>query len=320
LATGHCTRRALYHHHVLVPNNQLFESRGIDQNKLEYEFANRLQWSDRNNCPMLLRASGLDTIEKPVSCRCHRYFVNHSLRAWHRYIHLRARFTMVTDHCHGSVFTIEAFLLVEIDQFPKLIWVTSVGLGSAAACDIIIAVSLCSYLTRSRTGFKRTDSLITTLIVYSLTTGLVTSVIASAAVITFAIMPTNFIWMSFFWVLGKCYVNSFLAALNSRDALRERASPQDGTFWQISPFHATVPFQHSEGMAMTTATKTHPPLSVKVETSTISKMDCLESPASETSTKQITVAVAFGSGINPGPYQLHPHEECPNSSAASTSS
>ncbi|KAF4581415.1 hypothetical protein EYR38_002741 [Pleurotus pulmonarius] len=52
-------------------------------------------------------------------------------------------------------FTVEAFLLASVKEFPKLIWVTSTGLGSAAAADIIIAVSLCFYLTRSRTGFKR---------------------------------------------------------------------------------------------------------------------------------------------------------------------
>ena len=34
-------------------------------------------------------------------------------------------------------------------------WVTSTGLGSAAACDILIAVSMVYLLHRSRTGFER---------------------------------------------------------------------------------------------------------------------------------------------------------------------
>ncbi|KAF9492001.1 hypothetical protein BDN71DRAFT_1238899 [Pleurotus eryngii] len=141
----------------------------------------------------------------------------------------------------ANVHFMEAFLLASVKEFPKLVWVTSTGLGSAAAADIIIAVSLCFYLTRSRTGFKRTDSLISALIAYSLTTGLVTSVIASVCVVTFAIMPTNFVWLSFFWVLGKCYVNSFLAALNSRDYLRERAmGHRDGSFLQLSQLHRSV--------------------------------------------------------------------------------
>lgn len=135
----------------------------------------------------------------------------------------------------GVVFTIEEFLLVENTRFFKLIWVTSAGLGSAAAADVIIACALCYYLLKSRTGFSSTDSLIATLIAYSLTTGLITSVLALICVVTFATMPTNYIWLAFFWILGKCYVNSLLAALNSRDSLRERAKPRlDGTFFQLS--------------------------------------------------------------------------------------
>ncbi|KAL0960625.1 hypothetical protein HGRIS_005656 [Hohenbuehelia grisea] len=252
---------------------------------------------------MLLRATGVDHVKKLVPRHFDRHFITCSFR-----IGL------------GILFTVETFLLVHIDQFPKLIWVTSVGLGSAAACDIIIAMSLCFYLTRSRTGFKRTDSLITTLIAYSLTTGLITSVIASVAVITFAIMPTNFIWLSFFWILGKCYVNSFLAALNSRDSLRERAGPQDGTFLQLSPFQATVASQHHEGMAMTTALKPNPPLTVKVETSTVSKMDYVDSPSSGTSTNRFLVPAPFSLGTTPGPYDPSADENGENSSAASTNS
>ncbi|KAF9454757.1 hypothetical protein P691DRAFT_804114 [Macrolepiota fuliginosa MF-IS2] len=134
----------------------------------------------------------------------------------------------------GVVFTVEEFLLVENTRFSKLIWVTSTGLGSAAAADIIIACALCYYLLKSRTGFTNTDSLIATLIGYSLTTGLITSVLAFICVVTFATMPTNYIWLAFFWVLGKCYVNSLLAALNSRDSLRERVKPREGTFLHLS--------------------------------------------------------------------------------------
>ncbi|PIL22857.1 hypothetical protein GSI_15552 [Ganoderma sinense ZZ0214-1] len=60
--------------------------------------------------------------------------------------------------------------------------------------------------------------------VYSINSGLVTSVIGVICVVAFAAMPTNFVWLSFFWIMGKCYVNSFLALLNSREMLRERVA------------------------------------------------------------------------------------------------
>ncbi|PPQ89678.1 hypothetical protein CVT25_013865 [Psilocybe cyanescens] len=109
---------------------------------------------------------------------------------------------------------------------PATQWVTSTGLGSAAAADIIIAVSLCYYLTKSRTGFARTDSLISTLIVYSLTTGLITSVIAFICVVTVNEKDIN--------------IGLTLNRLNSRESLREQAAPQEGTFLQLTPFRAVA--------------------------------------------------------------------------------
>ncbi|KAI0357404.1 hypothetical protein OH77DRAFT_1399207 [Trametes cingulata] len=78
--------------------------------------------------------------------------------------------------------------------------------------DIIIAVSMCYYLYSKRTGLKRIN------------TGLATSVIGTICVIAFGAMPLNFIWLGFFWIMGKCYVNSFLALLNSRDRLRDKVT------------------------------------------------------------------------------------------------
>ncbi|KAF4617530.1 hypothetical protein D9613_006052 [Agrocybe pediades] len=190
------------------------------------------------------------------------------------------------------LFTVEGFVLVEVSKFPKLIaslsiflWVTSTGLGSAAASDVIIAISLCYYLTKSRTGFARTDSLITTLIIYSLTTGLITSIIAFICVVTFAIMPTNYIWLGFFWLIGKCYVNSLLAALNSREALREQVAPKEGTFLQLTPFRAVVsgqgepPSPGADSMHKESRFMEAQSLAVNVQTQTVTRTDYEYTPS-----------------------------------------
>ncbi|KAF9534070.1 hypothetical protein CPB83DRAFT_421933 [Crepidotus variabilis] len=140
-------------------------------------------------------------------------------------------------HLWVSVFTVEAFILVETSKFDRLIWVTVLGLGSAAGADILIAVSLCYYLMKKKTGFPQTDSIIISLVSYSLTTGLLSGIIALICVICFAIMPSNYIWLAFFWLLGKVYVNSLLASLNSRDHLREQflsRDVRDGTMLQFA--------------------------------------------------------------------------------------
>jgi hypothetical protein len=182
----------------------------------------------------------------------------------------------------GIVFTIDSFRMARVSEFGQIVWVTSAGIGSAAAADVMIAVALCCYLSKSRTGFKKTDSLISTLIAYSLTTGLVTSVIGLIIVIAFATMPTKYLWLAFFWIDGKCYVNSCLAALNSRESLRVKASPPDGSFLQLTLL---------TGMTGVTDISRHQtdldrpehdqsPLAITIHTDTVCKTDYADSPSS----------------------------------------
>ncbi|KAF8225186.1 hypothetical protein L208DRAFT_438001 [Tricholoma matsutake] len=147
----------------------------------------------------------------------------------------------------GIVSTVEGFTLVDAKMFRKLIWLTSVGLGSAAAADVIIACALCYYLLKNRTEFERTNSIITTLIMYTLTTGSITSVIAFLSVVTFVTLPGTNVWEALFWILGKCYVNSLLSSLNSRDSLREQIASRDAIL-QLSSIPATSPMtNHKRG-------------------------------------------------------------------------
>ncbi|OCH90895.1 hypothetical protein OBBRIDRAFT_729811 [Obba rivulosa] len=95
---------------------------------------------------------------------------------------------------------------------PPPLRLCSPGCRCASAADVLIAGAMCWSLYTKRTGIARIN------------TGLLTSILALTVIITFSIMPVNFVWLSFFWIMGKCYVNSFLALLNSRENLREKAS------------------------------------------------------------------------------------------------
>jgi len=134
----------------------------------------------------------------------------------------------------GVYFTAMSMILQDFSSFPSLTWVTCFGLGSAAVADLLIAGSMVFFLKRARTGIPRTDSIITTLIVYAINTGLATSIVAVICVICFALMPVNFVWLSFFWILGKLYANSLLANLNAREALRGPRSRQDTVILPLS--------------------------------------------------------------------------------------
>ncbi|TDL21609.1 hypothetical protein BD410DRAFT_789355 [Rickenella mellea] len=137
----------------------------------------------------------------------------------------------------GVYFTARAFIYHNFADYLHLVWVPSVGVGSAAVADLIIATSMCYFLRKTRTGFGRTDTLITKLMMYSINTGLLTSIFATVSVILYGTMPNNLVWMCFYWILGKLYINSFLAMLNSRGSLRELANPPNGMSYQISGSH-----------------------------------------------------------------------------------
>ncbi|KAH9933255.1 uncharacterized protein BXZ73DRAFT_101215 [Epithele typhae] len=118
------------------------------------------------------------------------------------------------------IFTIESFRLVQFAKFTTLTWEICLGLGASVVGDVIIAASMCYYLYRRRTGLGKTDSVVTMLMVYSVNSGVLTSIVALLSLILFLAMPTNLVWISVFFLLGKCYVNAFLGLLNSREQLR----------------------------------------------------------------------------------------------------
>ncbi|KAF8429860.1 hypothetical protein L210DRAFT_3418640 [Boletus edulis BED1] len=96
----------------------------------------------------------------------------------------------------GSLHALESLL----HSIPPLFYASFVTTFSG---DLYLAVVLCYYLFKSRTGFRRTDSLLNTLITYIITTGLLTSVDAILGTILYAVMPTNYIFMAFYFNLAK---------------------------------------------------------------------------------------------------------------------
>ncbi|KAL4250717.1 hypothetical protein ABKN59_005492 [Abortiporus biennis] len=107
-----------------------------------------------------------------------------------------------------------------------------IGVFSCIACiDTSIAVALVAILWGRRTGFERTDSQLQTLMVYSVHTGALTSLVAICVVITFATMPTKFIYIALFFTLPKFYINALLATLNARETIIRsewRSNPSSG--------------------------------------------------------------------------------------------
>lgn len=94
------------------------------------------------------------------------------------------------------------------------------SMSLATVIDVVIALSLVVELHRSRTGMKGTDSIINTLILFSMSTGLVTAIWTIAMLVSIFLTGMSFITMFFYFILGRLYFNSLLTSLNARQAIQ----------------------------------------------------------------------------------------------------
>ncbi|KAJ7277946.1 hypothetical protein C8J57DRAFT_1579673 [Mycena rebaudengoi] len=127
-----------------------------------------------------------------------------------------------TYYALGIAAEVKAFQVEKVSLFYTFRDITIAGLASSATVDLVLAMSLCFYLIRSRTGVSTTDTIVKNLVLYAMTTGLLTSIIVliDMASIQFLTMPGNLVHLAFNIVAGKLYSNSLLASLNFREALR----------------------------------------------------------------------------------------------------
>ncbi|KAJ7781628.1 hypothetical protein B0H16DRAFT_627790 [Mycena metata] len=134
---------------------------------------------------------------------------------------------------------------IRSDSIPlvgeKWNWLLTLLFFGDAALDIINACVLCFYLRiQSRSAFKSTAVLIDRWVVYTIQTGLTTSVVALGAAIAFRVAPEDCeyqtycqyqyhsfspdIWTAFFMSMPGSFMSALLANLNNRKSLSQASS------------------------------------------------------------------------------------------------
>ncbi|KAI0741396.1 hypothetical protein C8Q80DRAFT_1273834 [Daedaleopsis nitida] len=94
------------------------------------------------------------------------------------------------------------------------------------ATDVFLSGSLVVLLTRSRTGISGSNRLINRLLLYTINTGLLTSMCSIMTLITVVIFPTDAIYVMFYYIGSRMYTISLLSTLNAREGLRSSAEQQ----------------------------------------------------------------------------------------------
>ncbi|KAK0227343.1 hypothetical protein EDD85DRAFT_957958 [Armillaria nabsnona] len=200
-----------------------------------------------------------------------------------------------TDLVCGIVITAKAFGISSYLQLDTLSSLLYLNFAAGTTSDISVALALCYYLYTSRTGFQRTDSLITILMAYTVNTGLVVAVDAALGILTYAAMPHNLIFLGFYLLLSKLYLNSYLASLNARQGLREMSNQpvsiqftnfaqSSGRFTNVSEGEESRPTELGE--------KRSHPTALSLETGNLQKRSQPDSSSSSNPPTPITATTA----------------------------
>ncbi|RDX54470.1 hypothetical protein OH76DRAFT_1478766 [Lentinus brumalis] len=150
----------------------------------------------------------------------------------------------------GSIaFAVKGFSIASFADLPQISDILYVSLGAGVVADVLIAASI-------------------------INTGALTSLCAMLCLITYANMPNNFVFIAFYFVLPKLFLNSLLATLNARRRLRESSSaamvsiPLSTTSNSRMSFSSRPQYSHNRGGQSDQLN-----LEIQVQTVTDSKTD-----------------------------------------------
>jgi len=122
-------------------------------------------------------------------------------------------------------FAAKGFRIGNWFAFAGTSWIIYVNLGASIVSDITIATSLCVLLKKHHSGFAQTDSMLRVLMLYTINTCALTGVATAVCLVVYAATPAlNFAHAAIYFALPTLLLNSLLASLNARKALRRSLS------------------------------------------------------------------------------------------------
>ncbi|KAF8829815.1 hypothetical protein HHX47_DHR2000240 [Lentinula edodes] len=155
---------------------------------------------------------------------------------------LQVAAVMIVDTLHQALIahTVYTYLITNFGNAPELL-----------NTELIVSVFVF--------GVIGSDSIINKLIIFSINTGALTSLCAIASMLSILLAPATFIYISFFFCMGRLYANSLLATLNIRTLIRK----EGGSNVQASGDTGSIPL----GNYNTSIFNPPSTISVKIDTS-----------------------------------------------------
>ncbi|KAJ7257741.1 hypothetical protein C8J57DRAFT_1342687 [Mycena rebaudengoi] len=112
-----------------------------------------------------------------------------------------------------------AYETYTVDMWPdasQISWAVECSFATSTSIDVLISIAMCYYLKKSKGKESQLNSRISTLMQYTLSCGIFTSVCSLACLITFILMPNTMVFLALTYLLTGLYMNSFMAMMNAR--------------------------------------------------------------------------------------------------------
>ncbi|KAF7426070.1 hypothetical protein PC9H_008436 [Pleurotus ostreatus] len=123
---------------------------------------------------------------------------------------------------------------------PGLILAYKLSASSRVVFDLFVTFAMTLALYRSRSGVKRTDHVITLLIMFTVNTNLLTTLFSVSELVTFLVMPQATLYGALGLLSPKLYLNTLLASLNSREYMQKELTGTTTGSNVIYPARVTV--------------------------------------------------------------------------------
>ncbi|KAH9486258.1 hypothetical protein JR316_0000322 [Psilocybe cubensis] len=155
----------------------------------------------------------------------------------HRVLLLTKNYTIVgiiglfslTGFIFGVYAGVRSGIIDKVAYFAPLTPYVICWLGFQTAADLTITTVLTYVLARSRTGFRKTDTVVNRLIRGAIQTGLFASLFALADLFSFVLHRNTNLYAMFAYPIGRIYTNTLLDTLNSRAELKAASANAQNT-------------------------------------------------------------------------------------------
>ncbi|KAI0749025.1 hypothetical protein C8Q74DRAFT_1374120 [Fomes fomentarius] len=168
------------------------------------------------------------------------FFARRALILGHQY-HYTVYFAMLLNFAACGFFFALAAQAFQINNLERSThfggWIITTASSLMLAGDIQLTAVLITALHKSRTGIKRTNSMVDVLITYSVSTGFLLCLFNATAVGLSVAFPTGTLFLAFLYISQQVNANSVLIALNTRTLIMSVGEIEET---EINPFRSRV--------------------------------------------------------------------------------